>query len=306
MRVLHKQMFGFAKIGFIGLGNMGGPMALNLVKNGHEVFGYDVDSSKSTWAKENGIQFIDNIKSIAQNSEAVVTMLPNSEHSIETCEGPNGLFQNLAKGATVIDSSTISPLVAAELQEKGQKQGINYLDAPVSGGTIGAVNGTLTFMVGALNETIFEKAKKILLDMGKNIYNCKKPGAGQTAKICNNMALGIQMVSISEAMALGKKLGMDLEILTQIMRVSSSHCRSLDVYHPVPGIEPKLPSSNNYEGGFGSALMLKDLNIAMENSKAVNCQTELGETTRNIYQNLVQKGKGKKDFAVVYEGLVKN
>jgi 3-hydroxyisobutyrate dehydrogenase len=172
------------------------------------------------------------------------------------------LFKNAAKNSLVIDCSTISPSVAMALNASGKSQGHTYVDAPVSGGVTGAAAGTLTFMVGAEDHSIFEKVKPFLECMGKSIFNCEKVGAGQIAKVCNNMALAIEMIGISEALALGAKLGMDSKILTNIMKVSSSRCWSVDTYNPVPGIMENVPASRDYQGGFACELMLKDLRLA--------------------------------------------
>ena len=181
---------------------------------------------------------------------------------------------------------------------------MTYVDAPVSGGVTGAAAGTLTFMVGAENTDIFSIVKPILECMGKNLFNCDKVGAGQIAKVCNNMALAIEMIGISESLALGKSLGMDLKILNNIMKVSTSRCWSVDTYNPVPGVMENVPASRNYDGGFACDLMLKDVGLALEAAREVNCKTELGDHSKDIYERLSRGGLGKKDFGVVYDAII--
>lgn len=183
---------------------------------------------------------------------------------------------------------------------------MTYVDAPVSGGVTGAQAGTLTFMVGAENSELFDRSKKILEAMGKSFFNCQKPGAGQIAKLCNNMALGIEMIAVSEALAMGAKLGMDSKVLSDIMKVSSSRCWSVDTYNPVPGVMENVPSSRDYERGFGSELMLKDLKLAVEAAESAHCKVELGEASKKIYQKIVEKGMGRKDFGIIYDLILKN
>lgn len=217
-----------------------------------------------------------------------------------------GLFKNSKKNSLVIDCSTISPTVAMSLNSDGKKHNITYVDAPVSGGVTGAAAGTLTFMVGAENAEVFNTVKPFLECMGKNIFNCEKVGAGQIAKVCNNMALAIEMIGISEALALGAKLGMDSKILTKIMSSSSSRCWSVDTYNPVPGVMENVPASRDYERGFACELMLKDLKLALGVADEVKCNAELGDKSREIYERLVKAGLSKKDFGVIYDVILKN
>ena len=191
------------------------------------------------------------------------------------------------------------------LNEEGKKHGMTYVDAPVSGGVTGAVGGTLTFIVGSEDNAVFERVKPFLECMGKNFFNCEKVGAGQIAKLCNNMALAIEMIGISEAAALGKSLGMDEKILSNIMKVSTSRCWSVDTYNPVPGVLENVPASRNYDGGFACDLMLKDLGLALDAAREVNSTTELGDLSRDIYKKLSAAGLGRKDFGVIYDVLSK-
>ena len=195
--------------------------------------------------------------------------------------------------------------MAIDLGITAKKHKMIYTDAPVSGGVTGAAAGTLTFMVGPENEGEFNLIKPILECMGRNIFNCGKPGAGQITKACNNMALAIEMIGISEALALGKSLGMDEKVLTNIMKVSTSRCWSIDTYNPVPGVMENVPASRNYDNGFGCALMLKDLGLALEAARTAGVQTELGDKSREIYSRLTGSGLGKKDFGVIYDVLMK-
>jgi 3-hydroxyisobutyrate dehydrogenase len=192
------------------------------------------------------------------------------------------------------------------LNSAAKTHGITYVDAPVSGGVTGAAAGTLTFMVGAETESIFGTIKPFLECMGKSIFNCEKVGAGQIAKVCNNMALAIEMIGISEALALGAKLGMDSKILTNIMKVSSSRCWSVDTYNPVPGVMENVPASRDYERGFACELMLKDVKLALGVAAEVHCKTELGEKSKEVYEGLVKAGLAKKDFGVIYDVILKN
>jgi len=192
------------------------------------------------------------------------------------------------------------------LNAAGKTKGITYVDAPVSGGVTGAAAGTLTFMVGAENDHVFNRVKPFLECMGKSIFNCQKIGAGQIAKVCNNMSLAIEMIGISESLALGAKLGMDSTILTNIMKVSSSRCWSVDTYNPVPGVMENVPASRDYEKGFACELMLKDVKLALGAAEEVNCKTELGKRSGEIYEQLINAGLGKKDFGVIYDVILKN
>lgn len=291
------------KIGFIGLGNMGGPMATNLVSKGHTVIAYDSIKSNYPQFAKKGLQMAENIQDMVPETKIIVTMLPNSQIVSSLCEST--LFPKLSKGSIIIDSSTISPLVAKELSEKAKKHELSFVDAPVSGGVGGAQAGTLTFMVGTQEEKIFSQIQQVLQAMGKNIFKCGEAGTGQIAKMCNNLALAIQMVSICEALSLGKSLGMDVKVLTDVMKVSSARCWSIDTYNPVPGVMEGVPAGRNYDNGFACELMLKDLNIAKDVSEKVAKGSLLGNKTVEIYEEMVRKGYNKKDFGVLFEAFHK-
>ena len=247
------------KIGFVGLGNMGGPMALNLLKAGHSLCVFDLVPSSVETLVQAGAQACSSPADVAkQDIEVLVTMLPASVHVRSVYLGDEGILQAIKPSVLLIDSSTIDPQTAREVAAAAQKQGNPMLDAPVSGGTGGAQAGTLTFMVGGSEED-YTRAQAILSAMGKNIVYCGGAGNGQVAKIANNMLLGISMIGAAEAMNLGVSLGMDPKILAGIINTSSGRCWSSEVYNPYPGVVETAPASRNYSGGFGADLMLKDL-----------------------------------------------
>ncbi|CAD8197847.1 unnamed protein product [Paramecium octaurelia] len=291
--------FGFSNtIGFIGLGNMGIGMAHNLAKT-RVVYAYDASPAWQSKIESSNIKPVSQIADVAANADTIVTMLPNDKIVKSVAQE---IFKKQKK--TLIDSSTISPYASYELAKMAQDTKNIYADAPVSGGVGGAKLGTLTFMVGAEKE-LYEKISPILKEMGKNIFHCGKIGGGQIAKMCNNMALAIQMISVAEALALGKNMGMDPAMLSSIMSVSSSRCWSVDTYNPAPGVMPNVPSSKDYDGGFMVELMLKDLGIAIDASKKSGTDTQLGQHAQQIY-NKLNEHFGKKDFAIVYKELTKS
>ena len=287
------------KIGFIGLGNMGAPMAINLASKGHSVIGFDSSQARYAEYSSKGLIMVPTIPEMLPQANLIITMLPNSHIVKKLCE--EILFPKLSKDSIIVDSSTISPLVAKELSEKANSHGLSFVDAPVSGGVGGAQAATLTFMVGTQEDKIFSRIEKALQAMGKNIFRCGDAGTGQIAKMCNNLALAIQMVSIAEALSLGKSLGMDVKVLTDVMKVSTARCWSIDTYNPVPGVMEGVPSSRNYENGFSCELMLKDLNISKDVSENIGKGSLLGKKTIEIYDDLVKKGLNKKDFSVVFD-----
>jgi 3-hydroxyisobutyrate dehydrogenase len=243
-----------ASIGFIGLGNMGAPMAQNLLKRHHQVTVFDVNPLVvKQLVSAHGAKSAPSPAALAGSGvDVVVTMLPSSPHARAVYTGENGVLSTIKSGALLVDASTIDPTVSRELALAAAQKGAAFIDAPVSGGVGGATNGTLTFMVGGAREA-FDKAKPILECMGKNVVYCGGPGNGQVVKICNNLVLGISMIGVSEAMNLGIKLGMDPKTLAGIFNTSSARCWSSDTYNPVPGVIDGVPSSRNYDGGFGSA-----------------------------------------------------
>lgn len=288
-----------ATIGFIGLGNMGGPMAINLAKAGHSVKAFDLSQEAVQKVVAEGAQAAASAVEAAQGSEFVVTMLPAGKH-VEGLfvTGDQPLFDVVADGALIIDSSTIDAETAKRVAAVGAERGISFIDAPVSGGVGGAVAGTLAFMVGASEEQ-FNKAKPILDCMGKNIFHAGDNGAGQIAKACNNMMLSILMAGTAEALNMGIKNGMDPAVLSEIMKQSSGNNWALQVYNPVPGVMEGVPSSNNYQGGFQVDLMYKDLGLAMDLSQQSASPTPMGSQARALYNLHKAKGNGGLDFSSI-------
>ena len=289
------------KIAFIGLGNMGGPMALNLLKAGHEVQAFDLSKPACDKLAAEGVAIAASATAAAQGAEAIITMLPASQHVEALFLGSNGqpgLLAHIAKGTLVIDSSTIAAATSQKVAKAAEAAGIDFIDAPVSGGTGGAIAGTLTFMVGA-EAAALERARPLLEKMGANIFHAGSVGAGQTAKICNNMLLGILMAGTSEAIALGVANGLDPKVLSEIMRRSSGGNWALEKYNPFPGVQENVPSSKGYAGGFGTDLMLKDLGLAQENAMAVKAATPLGGLARNLYASHSLAGHGALDFSSI-------
>ena len=292
------------KIAFIGLGNMGGPMALNLHKAGHEVQAFDLSKPACDKLAADGVAIAASATAAAQGAEAIITMLPASQHVEGLFLGNGNLLASIAKGALVIDSSTIAAATSQKVAKAAEAAGIDFIDAPVSGGTGGAIAGTLTFMVGG-SAAQLERARPLLEKMGANIFHAGAVGAGQTAKICNNMLLGILMVGTSEAIALGVANGLDPKVLSEIMRRSSGGNWALEKYNPYPGVHENAPASKGYTGGFGTDLMLKDLGLSQENATAVKASTPLGGMARAIYAAHSIAGHGGEDFSSVIKMLQK-
>ncbi|GAM29303.1 hypothetical protein SAMD00019534_124790 [Acytostelium subglobosum LB1] len=291
-------------VGFIGLGNMGGHQAANLIKKGHKVIVYDISQDNVNRLKDKGALVASSPSELAKKADVIVTMLPASAHVKSVYCGDNGIFKSIKPGTLLLDSSTIDPQTAREVADIATKHNSTLLDCPVSGGTGGAEAGTLTFMVGG-KEADFERAKPYLQAMGKNIVHCGDVGTGQAAKVCNNLVLGISMVGVSEAMNLGVKLGIDPKKLAGIFNTSSARCWSSELYNPCPGVLENSPASRGYTGGFGSALMNKDLGLAVDSAKSLGEPLPLGTTAHQFYTMMVQKGLGNKDFSVAYEFLQK-
>ena len=285
-------------IAFIGLGNMGAPMAHNLLKAGHRLVVFDVVQSHLDALTSHGAIAATSPKSAAAAAELVITMLPSSPHVRAVYLGEDGVLAGVAAGVTLVDSSTIDPLTAREVAAAALRHGNPMADAPVSGGTGGAQAGTLTFMVGATVE-IFEHLKPVLALMGKNIIHCGSAGNGQVAKICNNLLLGISMVGVSEAMNLGVALGIEPGVLAGVINTSSGRCWSSDTYNPYPGLMENAPSARGYSGGFGTDLMLKDLGLATEAAKQIKQPVVLGAVAQQLYQMSSAQGAGLKDFSSI-------
>ncbi|WP_339463066.1 3-hydroxyisobutyrate dehydrogenase [Pseudomonas sp. EA_105y_Pfl2_R69] len=286
-------------IGFLGLGNMGGPMALNLLKAGHSLTVYDLSSASLARLVEAGATAAASPAAIAQgDAELIITMLPAAAHVKSVYLGDNGLLAHVRPGVLLIDCSTIDPLSAREVAKAAAAHGNPMLDAPVSGGTGGATAGTLTFMVGG-SLADFDRAQPILAAMGKNIVHCGDAGNGQVAKVANNMLLGISMIGVSEAMALGVSLGMDASVLAGIINTSSGRCWSSDTYNPFPGVLESAPAARGYSGGFGTDLMLKDLGLASEAAKQIGQPVILGALAQQLYQSFSAQGNGGLDFSAI-------
>ncbi len=293
------------KIAFIGLGNMGGPMALNLHKAGHTVTAFDLNQGACAKVQADGVAVAASAQDAVQGADAIVTMLPASQHVEALFLGNGsvpGLLASIAKGALVIDSSTIAAATSQKVANAAEEAGIDFIDAPVSGGTGGAIAGALTFMVGG-SDAHLERARPLLEKMGANIFHAGPVGAGQTAKICNNMLLGILMIGTSEAIALGVANGLDPKVLSEIMRRSSGGNWALEKYNPFPGVHDSAPASKGYAGGFGTDLMLKDLGLAQENATTTKASTPLGSLARAIYAAHSIAGHGGEDFSSVIQML---
>jgi len=283
-----------SSIGFIGLGNMGLPMAGNLVKKGHEVKGFDLVSANVEKALARGVKKAASATDAAKGVDALVTMLPAGKDTLAVWG--SGLLKAAAPGTLIIDSSTIDVASARAAHKLAGEAGMLSLDAPVSGGVGGAEAGTLTFMAGG-TKAAFDKAKPILEAMGKRIVHCGEAGAGQAAKICNNMMLGISMIGVCEAFVLAEKLGLSHQALFDVASTSSGQCWSLTSYCPVPGPVPTAPSNSGYKPGFASALMLKDLKLAQEAASAAGATTPLGAAAAQIYGLHNAWGEGGTDFS---------
>ena len=292
-----------AIIGFIGLGNMGAPMAANLAKAGHRVIGYDVNPNALRALAASGVQAASSAAEAARGAELVITMLPAGEHVRAVWLHQGGLIEAV-KGATplLIDCSTIDVESARVVTEAARAAGLEMLDAPVSGGVGGATAATLTFMVGG-SETAFARGLPILQAMGKNIVHAGGPGAGQAAKICNNMMLAINMVGVSEGFLLARRLGLDWDKLFQVASTSSGQSWALSNYCPAPGPVPAAPSNRDYAAGFTAALMLKDVKLSQAAADATGSPTPLAAHAMSFYQAVVDAGDGGKDFSVVFRWL---
>ena len=286
------------KIGFIGLGNMGEPMATNLVKAGFDVIGFDLIEEAKKKAERNGIQIAKDAFSASENVDALISMLPASEHVESLYLGENGLLSKLDNTVLIIDCSTIAPNSAIKVANQAKDLDLSMVDAPVSGGVVGAQESTLTFIVGGAENNV-ERARPLLEKMGSNIFHAGSNGAGQVAKVCNNMLLAIHMCGTAEAIALGVKNGLDASVLSEIMRKSSGGNWSLEVYNPYPGVMSSAPASRNYEGGFLNKLMAKDLGLAKEASESTNSETPMGDLARKLYQDLIHQGYEDLDFSSI-------
>ena len=291
-------------IAFIGLGHMGGPMAANLVKAGYPVRAFDLVPAALDTVRAAGAQVAVSAIDAVRGAQVVISMLPASRHVEGLYLGENGILAAIAAGALVIDCSTIAPATASKVEAAAAERGLAMIDAPVSGGTAGAAAGTLTFIVGG-DAAALERARPVLSAMGKNIFHMGGAGAGQVAKLCNNMALGVIMAVTGEAIALGVAHGLDAKVLSQMMAVSTSRSWATEVCNPWPGVLENAPAARGYEGGFGNDLMLKDLGLAAEAAMGVGASIPLGELARNLYAMNSQAGRGRLDFSSVVALLAK-
>lgn len=286
-------------IGFIGLGNMGSPMAHNLLAAGHQLSVFDLSEVAVEALVAAGGARASSVQAIAaMDCELIITMLPAAKQVKAVYLGEEGLLANVRPGVRLIDSSTIDPLSAREVAAAAEQQNNPMLDAPVSGGTGGAAAGTLTFMVGG-SKADFDHALPVLQTMGKNIVHCGPAGNGQVAKVANNMLLAISMIGTAEAMNLGVALGMQPEVLAGIINTSSGRCWSSDTYNPYPGVMENVPAARGYSGGFGTDLMLKDLGLATEAAKHAQQPVLLGALAQQLYQSFSSQGHGALDFSAI-------
>src|SRR5882762_6981217 len=289
--------FEMANIAFIGLGNMGGPMAANLVKAGHKVTAFDLVAASRDQAKSDGAAIAESSVATVKGADVVITMLPAGKHVLSVW---NEVIPAMKKGTLIIDCSTIDVESAKQAHALASKHGMASVDAPVSGGTGGAKGATLTFMCGG-EDKAFAAAKPVLENMGKKIVHCGGAGAGQAAKICNNMILGISMIGVGEAFALAEKLGLSHQALFDVASTSSGQCWALTSYCPVPGPVPASPANNGYKPGFASALMVKDLTLAQDAANAAGAATPLGKHAQEIYKAFDAAGHGGVDFSGIIQ-----
>jgi 3-hydroxyisobutyrate dehydrogenase len=291
-----------ARIGFIGLGNMGLPMALNLLKTGHQVEGFDLNGAAVEKLVASGGTNAGYVKVAATRADIVITMLPAGQHVREVYLGDDGIVVNANPGTLLIDCSTIDVESARAVAAAAEARGLFMIDAPVSGGVGGAQGGTLTFMVGG-SEAAFLRGRSVLEAMGKTIVHAGGPGNGQAAKICNNMILGVSMIAVSEAFVLAEKLGLDHQKLFDISSKSSGQCWSLTNYCPVPGPVPASPANRDYQAGFTAAMMLKDLKLAQDAARSAGASTPLGAEAAALYGLYASHGESARDFSGIIQFL---
>ena len=282
-----------SKIGFVGLGNMGTGMCINLAKNKQKLFGFDISDTNFHQVQKYGVTITNSLKELTEESDIVITMLPNGKIVKE-------VWRNLIKfsksSKILIDCSTIDLETSLEIQKQGQKNNLQTIDAPVSGGVVGANNATLTFMIGGKNKTV-QKVKHLFDIMGQKAIICGNEGAGQSAKVCNNLLLASTMIAVGESFQLGKALNLDLDKLFEVISTSSGSCWAVNNYCPIKGVGPETPADNSYEGGFSADLMLKDLSLAIKAAKDTGIKVEHGQKTLENFKKLVQKKQGHLDFS---------
>jgi len=287
-------------ITWIGLGHMGSPMSANLVKAGYDVRGFDLSEAAMSAAHANGVKTCGSMEEALQGADVVFTMLPKGEHARAAYLGEEGILELAPEDALLIDSSTIDVESALALHKAADEAGFVFVDAPVSGGISGAAAGTLTFMIGGSDEA-FARATAVLEPMGKAVIHAGSAGAGQAAKICNNMMLGIHMIGTCEGFAMAQKLGLDPQVFYDIASVSSGQSWSVTSYCPVPGVGPQTPADNGYQGGFATTLMLKDLRLAMQAADTAEVDAKMGRRAMELYEAFEQAGNGGLDFSAIIE-----
>jgi 3-hydroxyisobutyrate dehydrogenase len=288
------------RIAFIGLGNMGGGMAANLVRAGHEVRAFDLSNAALAQAREHGAEACASVREAVDGAEAVVSMLPNGSIVEQVYAGE--VIGKAPPSAILIDCSTVAVAEARRVEQVAADAGYAMVDAPVSGGIAAAAAGTLTFMVGGSGEA-FAQAEPVLAAMGKAVVRAGGPGAGAAAKICNNLLLGASMIATCESFRLAEKLGLDLQVFYAIASQASGQCWSMTSYCPVPGVGPETPADHDYQGGFASALMLKDLRLAMEAAAQAGATTPMGDLATRLYEAFNEGGNGKLDFSAIIRAL---
>ena len=289
----------FEKIGFIGVGNMGLPMAINLANSGKKVKVFDVSQSTRATAKKENLDVVNDINDlIDEDLSFIITMLPEGRNSEEVYLGENGIIKKVSNKCLLIDCSTIDIETSIKIGKKAKEEKIKMIDAPVSGGVMGAKKATLNIMVGGSNEA-YNLALPILKLIGKNIFHAGEIGCGNGAKICNNMSLGITMIAASESLMLAKRLNIDVKKVHEIMKSASGNSWPISVYPPVPGLIEGTPANNNFKPGFSTAMMTKDLKLANQISKTIKAKTPLGELALKIYNEFCEKGYAKTDFSAI-------
>jgi len=286
-------------IAFIGVGNMGLPMAENLMKSGKKIRVFDVSKNTIEIAQKKNLDVVENLSDlVTRDVTTVITMLPEGKHSKEVFLGENGIINKVSKDCLLIDCSTIDIQTSKEIGKKATENGIKMIDAPVSGGVMGAQKATLNIMVGGTKEA-FDLALPLLKIMGKNIFHAGELGSGNGAKICNNMSLGITMIAASESLMLAKRLNIDIKKVHEIMKNASGNSWPISVYPPLPDLIEGTPSNNNYRPGFSAGMMNKDLKLAYECAKSVSADTPLGKAALEIYEKFCKDGNGDKDFSAI-------
>ena len=289
-----------AKIGFIGIGNMGAHMARNLIKAGHEVTAFDLFAPALEAIAQEGATIAPSAAVAVQQAQIVITMLPEGKHVFSVYN--EAVFGNAPENAILIDCSTIDIETCRHVSARAASRGYEMLDAPVSGGVIGAQQGTLTFMIGGSKDAL-HSTRSIFDCMGKNTVYCGGAGAGQAAKVCNNMMVGIQMISVAEGFNLAEALGLDHQVLFDVASISSGQCWALTTNCPVPGPVPTSPANRGYKGGFAASLMLKDMNLAVDAGVQGSVSLKIAQAAADLYADLCEKGFDKKDFSSIIEML---